>query len=132
MFDVTHPPVQDACSKPFWDALREQRLLIQQCPATGKYQWYPRAHSLHDPGAAPAWVQASGRGRVYSHTTIHRGGVQKTPYTCVLVELDEGPLVLARWQSDAPADPHIGMPVKAGFVTLSDSLTLLVFSSLES
>ena len=131
MFDVTLPPVADACSAPLWEGLHQHRLLIQRCPNTGKHQWYPRAHSLHDPGAAPVWVQAAGRGRIYSHTTIHKGGVQKTPYTCVLVELDEGPLILARWQ-DGPARPvEIGMAVQAGFVAVSDALTLLVFSPQE-
>ena len=132
MFDVTQAPVQDVCSAPFWTGLCQQRLLIQRCANTGKYQWYPRAHSLHDPGAAPVWVQAAGRGRVYSHTTINRGGVQQAPYTCVLVELEEGPLILAHWHDDSARDAAIGMHVQAGFVTVSDALTLLVFSPRES
>ncbi|MGY6271372.1 Zn-ribbon domain-containing OB-fold protein [Achromobacter denitrificans] len=129
MFDVTMPPVQDALSQTFWEAARERRLLIQQCPTTGRRQWYPRAHSLADPGAAPRWVQASGRARLFSYTVISRGGVQKAPYTCVLVALEEGPLMLTRCPSDAPL--RIDMPMKVEFVAINETLTLPVFVPAE-
>ena len=58
--------------------------------------------------------------------------MQQAPYTCVLVELEEGPLILAHWHDDSARDAAIGMHVQAGFVTVSDALTLLVFSPRES
>ena len=91
MFDVTMPLCRDVCSQPFWEAARQQRLLVQQCPTTGRHQWYPRAHSLADPGAAPRWVQASGRARLFSYTVIHKGGVQKAPTPACWSSWRKGP-----------------------------------------
>lgn len=129
MFDVTMPPVQDAQSQPFWQAAQEGRLLIQRCPATGRFQWYPRAHSLAAPEVAPEWVQASGRARLFSYTVIHKGGVQKAPYTCVLVQLEEGPLMFSRCISDAAL--QVDMPMQVAFVAINDALTLPVFVPVE-
>jgi uncharacterized OB-fold protein len=46
-------PVPDALSTHYWQGARERKLMIQRCPDTGRHQWYPRAHSLHSPGARP-------------------------------------------------------------------------------
>ncbi|WP_439495529.1 Zn-ribbon domain-containing OB-fold protein, partial [Bosea sp. (in: a-proteobacteria)] len=75
-------PVTDTTSDPFWAGARAGKLMIQRCPATLRYQWYPRAHSIHAPGVTPEWVEASGRGSVFSFSTIHRGnGPVAAPYT---------------------------------------------------
>lgn len=130
MFDISHVPVRDALSQPFWDAARAHRLLIQRCPTTGAYQWFGRAHSLSDPAVAPEWVPASGQATLFSYTVIYRGGVQKTPYACVLVELEEGPLMLARCPQTQ--DLRIGMPMAVDFVPLADDLVLPVFLPKEA
>lgn len=130
MFDISHVPVRDATSQPFWDAANEARLLIQQCPSTGVYQWYPRAHSVTDPKVAPRWMPACGRATLFSYTIIHRGGVQKAPYACVLVELEEGPLMLTR--CPVLDGLRVGMPMQVQFATLGDGLHLPVFVPVES
>src|SRR5215475_9837076 len=39
-------PKPRSFSKPYWDATREKKLLIQYCRKTGQYQFFPRATSL--------------------------------------------------------------------------------------
>jgi uncharacterized OB-fold protein len=59
--------------------------------------------------------QFSGRGTVYSHTTIHNppeGYQEMAPYTVALVKLEEGPLVTAQLTDVANEDVEIGMPVE--------------------
>ena len=34
--------VIDSGTKPFWDAARDQRLVIPKCRSCGKYHFYPR------------------------------------------------------------------------------------------
>lgn len=121
-------PVRDATSEPYWQAAQSRKLLIQQCPATGKFQWYPRAHSIHAAGEKPLWVEASGRGTVFSFSTIHRGnGPRRPPYTCAVVELDEGVLFLATLKEVPEQDVAIGMAVVVDFETVDDTLTLPFF-----
>ncbi|WP_425532063.1 Zn-ribbon domain-containing OB-fold protein [Ancylobacter crimeensis] len=57
------------------------------------------------PGASPEWVEASGHGTIFSFTTIRRGtSAFETPYTCALVMLDEGVLVLSRLETEPGTD----------------------------
>ena len=64
----------------------------------------------------------SGRGRVYSYTVIAGAGAPpeftaeaacKGSYPVVLVELEEGPRIMAQMIEDPEGGPKIGMPVEA-------------------
>jgi uncharacterized OB-fold protein len=121
-------PVPDALSRPYWDAARERKLMIQRCPVTGKFQWYPRAHSLYAHGATPEWVQASGRAVLFSYSVIHRGdGTTPTPYTCAVVQLEEGVLFTATLKGIDEAGVRIGMALEVDFEQVSDELVLPFF-----
>lgn len=57
----------------------------------------------------------SGRGRVYSYSTVYQapdGYAEYVPYTVALVRLDEGPLVTAQLTDIDPEDVYIDMPVE--------------------
>ncbi len=59
--------------------------------------------------------QFSGRGEIYSHTTVHNspeGYEDTTPYTVALIKLEEGPLVTAQLTDTANNEVEIGMPVE--------------------
>jgi uncharacterized OB-fold protein len=59
-------------------------------------------------------VTFSGRGTVYSYTTVlsaPEGFAEQAPYCIALVELDEGPLVTAQL-TDLDGEPEIGMRVE--------------------
>lgn len=121
-------PVTDVTSDPFWEGARAGRLMIQLCPVSGKHQWYPRAHSIHAPGVSPEWVEASGNGTIFSFTTIQRGmSAFETPYTCVLVLLEEGVLVLSRLEAEPDADVRVGMAVELFFGTVAETPDLPLF-----
>jgi uncharacterized OB-fold protein len=66
----------------------------------------------------------SGRGKVYCYTTISRGGsppefsAQQNmvgSYHVAVVELDEGPKVVAQMTNCKPEELKIGLPVEATF-----------------
>ncbi|MBE2278111.1 MAG: Zn-ribbon domain-containing OB-fold protein [Rhodobacteraceae bacterium] len=123
-------PVIDNDSAPYWEGLKQGRLLIQRCPSTGRYQWYPRGHSIHDPTAIPEWVEASGTGEVFSFTVIHRGNTKRPPYNCAMIRLDEGVIMLASLRGIEEADLRIGQRVRVDFEPLDDEITLPVFRPL--
>jgi uncharacterized OB-fold protein len=125
-------PITDNVSDPFWQAAQAGKLLIQRCPVTGRHQWYPRAHSIYAPQATPEWVEASGLGTIFSFSTIHRGnGPVDTPYTCALVMLEEGVLMLSRLEGIAEEEVHVGMPVAVTFTSLPDGTALPLFRRRE-
>lgn len=122
-------PVPDALSSHFWQGARERKLMIQRCPVSGRHQWYPRAHSLHSPGAVPQWVEASGRGTVFTYSVIHRGnGTTPSPYICAVIELGEGVLFTSTLRGVDEQSIRIGMPVEVDFESCDGAeLVLPVF-----
>ena len=87
-------PEATKVSQPFWDGAKEHRLMLQRSKRTGKYVYYPRAVSPYGPGDELEWVQASGKGTVYSYTVARRPtGPQWTEdgaYVIAIVELEGG------------------------------------------
>lgn len=125
-------PVPDALSLHYWQGARERKLMIQRCPVTERYQWYPRAHSLYAAGATPEWVQASGRGVLFTYSVIHRGdGSTTTPYVCAVVQLEEGVLFTATLKGVEEGSLRIGMPVEVDFEQVSPEIVLPFFKSLR-
>jgi len=121
-------PVPDALSSQFWQGTREHKLMIQRCPVTQRAQWYPRTHSIHSPGARPDWVQASGRGQVFTFSVIHRGnGTTPTPYVCAVIELEEGVLFTSTLKDVQEQDIRIGMPVEVDYDDAATDLVLPFF-----
>lgn len=116
-------------SKPFWDGLREEKLLVQRCRACGRLQHYPRPHCIGCLSTDIDWVQASGRGTVYSYTVVRRAAhpafAADVPYIFAVIELEEGPHVAGN-VVDAPLEAvRIGMPVTAVFDHVTPDVTLL-------
>lgn len=58
------------------------------------------------------WIQASGRGTVYSATTIYKKPPEPS-YNVALVDLAEGPRMMSRIEGIDPAAVRIGMAVQA-------------------
>lgn len=107
------PPRELPENAPFFAGLREGRLRVQECEACGARQL---GSSLCRRCGAPSprWVDASGLGTVAAVTTVRRGptpGVA-VPYVLALVELDEGPRLVARLDS-----PPLG-PLEGGRVAV--------------
>ena len=64
---------------------------------------------------AKTLFQFSGRGEVYSHTTVYdppQGYEGQAPFTLAMVKLEEGPLVTAQLTDLGEAKAEIGMPVE--------------------
>ena len=89
---------------PFWEGLRHRKLMLQHDRATGRAQFYPRPLSLHGESGVE-WREASGRGTIFALTLSRVAPPaleQLVPYALALVQLEEGPRMLAR--VDAPYD----------------------------
>jgi uncharacterized OB-fold protein len=120
-------------ARPYWDGLREHRLMLPRCRDCGKAFFYPRVLCPFCHGAAIDWIQASGRGRLYSfeiaYQTINKAFKVKPPYVLAMVELEEGPRMMSNLINVA-ADPAVlrcDMPVEIVFHQLTDDITVPLF-----
>jgi uncharacterized OB-fold protein len=97
--------------------LKEQRynLVGEVCP-TGHYVFPPRDICPDCHGEAKEPFKFSGKGEVYSFTTIYEapaGFEKNVPYTVALVKLEEGPMITAQLTDLDPKDGiKIGMQVE--------------------
>ena len=110
-------PVLDPESQPYWDALKQHRLLLKHCRACQRSHHYPRELCPHCHSDDLEWKQAAGTGRIYSYTVARRpaGPAFKadTPYVVALVELPEGVRMLGELRGIDPSSVSIGMEVEA-------------------
>ena len=97
----------------FFDAAAQGKLLIGQCDACGQPHYYPRALCPFCM-AETTWVESSGKGEIYSLSTMRRGA--GAPFTLAYVTLDEGPAVLTNIATDDHDGLHIGQRVQVTFV----------------
>ncbi|MBO6719748.1 MAG: OB-fold domain-containing protein [Rhizobiaceae bacterium] len=102
--------------------------MLQRSASSGRSIFYPR---VAEPGTGATdleWVEASGLATVYS-TTTQRSRPPKPDVNVALVDLDEGPRMLARIDGIAPDAVTIGMRVRAEIVT-EDDMPMVVFRPL--
>lgn len=88
------PRVMDPYSAEFWRFTNEQKLCVQACLSCRRLRWPPSPICDDCLSFDYAWHEMSGRGQTLSWVTFHRGYFAEypPPYTCMLVQLEEGPL----------------------------------------
>lgn len=116
---------------PFYAAAAEGRLVLQRCPSCGRIVSYPRTLCPHCHDGAPEWIDASGRGTVYSFSVLHRAGSPgfeaDVPYVVALVDLEEGVRMMANLMNVPAEQVEIGMPVSVTFERRADDLVVPQF-----
>ena len=129
--DVVRDPIKPRTySKPFWDATREKKLVLQYDPSVGKYQFYPRATSIHTGRRTLEWRESPGKGEVFSFTIARRARPPfqgKEPFYIAVVTLDEGVNVMGNMVDCSPEEMKIGLRVKPYWAPMADGTHLLMF-----
>jgi uncharacterized OB-fold protein len=97
--------------------IRQQRyaLVGEVCPHCNAKLFPPRDVCPECGQDARTPYQFSGKGEIYSYTTIYEppaGFEEYTPYTVALVKLEEGPIVTAQLTDVGDRPIEIGMPVE--------------------
>lgn len=119
MPDLPRPvPRGDRDTAPFWEAQAEHRLTFQRCSNCNEVRYpvgpmCPECRSFEF-----EWIESRGRGTIYSFTVVHHQThpAFAVPYTVALVEMEEGPRVIAELKGDGAASPEIGTAVKVEWV----------------
>ena len=125
-------PVPSIELKPYWEGLRQHRLLVQRCDACRQYWFPPSTHCPHCTSPDFSWTPVSGRGKIFSYVVYHRvyhpGFANEVPYTVALVELEEGPRMISN-VIDIPPDAVVcDMPVRVVYEDINDAATLPKFT----
>jgi uncharacterized OB-fold protein len=103
----------------YWEGTLVEEIRIQRCNRCGHLQlpWGPCCTRClsQDLGYQPA----SGRGTVFSFTTvrqaIHPDFSAQVPYVVADIQLEEGPVMTSNVTDVAPESVSIGMPVQMWF-----------------
>jgi len=122
-------PKPTETSRPFWDAAKQHRLQLQQCGGCKAFIYYPRDRCPHCLSDQLEWRPVSGKGKVYSYTTVRRASTRSfsdKPYVLAIVELDEGVRLTTNIEAP-PESVKIGMPVTVFFDDVTPERTLVKF-----
>ncbi len=122
-------PQIDSESELFWAAAREGRFLIMRCRACGRPYFYPRRYCPRCWSDETEWLEASGRGTVYTYSIVRQNPAPPfsdwCPYAVVLVDLEEGVRVMANWDRAVPLDElSCGAPVCIVFEKIAEEISL--------
>ena len=120
---IVDPPVTPE-SQAFWDASAQGKLLIKKCPVCGKFHWYPRDPCPFCDSPVTDWVEASGKGTIYTHSFYARA---KEPYIAAYVTLDEGPTMFTNIVDCNPATVKIGQKVEVTFKKTPEGFSVPMF-----
>lgn len=121
---VTHPDAE------FRAFLTEGRFMIQRSRSSGAHVFYPRVIAPGTGARDLEWVEASGRGVVYS-TTVVRKRPPEPSYNVALIDLTEGPRMMSRVEGIDPAAVTIGSAVQARIID-QDGEPVVVFDFVET
>jgi uncharacterized OB-fold protein len=105
-------PIVNAESQPFWDGAAKGKFMFKTCKSCGKSHFYPRTLCPYCFSDKTEWVEASGKGVIYSHSTMRR---VPEPYTLAYVTLAEGPTALTAIVDCDPDKLKIGQKVHVVF-----------------
>jgi uncharacterized OB-fold protein len=92
------------------------RMHLQRCDSCGNYAHPPRMYCPRCFSGEYSYEEISGLGSIYSYTVSHHTAEPawqaELPYTTVVVELDEGPRIVAAAAIDDPKSIRIGRRVR--------------------
>jgi uncharacterized OB-fold protein len=98
---------------PYWDGARAGKLMLMRCEACGEAYHYPRPFCPFCMSRKVKWIEASGKGTIYSFTVLRRPAFAFAP---AHVTLAEGPTI-ASGIVECPFDKiSIGQEVEVTFV----------------
>jgi len=124
-------PIPSAEAQPYWDGLRDGKLLMPRCDGCGKYWFPPALLCPHCNATKWTWTSASGRGRIFSfvvyHRVYHPGFADEVPYAVAVIELDEGPRMISNVIGIAPDKLACDMRVEVVYQPITETITLPKF-----
>jgi uncharacterized OB-fold protein len=118
-------------STPFWSGCKNKKLLIQQCKDCKKHVFYPKLFCPFCLCQELDWIEASGRGKIYSYTIVHSYQPtefsQDVPYAVAIIELEEGVRMMSNLVESDLQKVRCDLDVEVVFEDVTDEFTLPKF-----
>ncbi len=112
-------PFATEISRPYWNAAREGVLRLQRCQACQTAIHYPRRWCPKCWSTDLEHFDARGTGIVVTYTIVHESPFEAfdahTPYVLAIIQLEEGPTMLANIVGPDAMEAAIGDPVQVCF-----------------
>lgn len=110
----------------YLNKLEDGELWLQYCPDCNAYIFYPRSICPHCLTADWEWRKLSGRGRLYSYTTVYVSSLPEfageVPYVYAIVELDEGVRMPANILQCPSENLQINLPLELVIIKKGDKI----------
>ena len=122
-------PHPTALSRPYWAGCARGELLFQRCLDCRGATHTPAVVCAHCGSQALTWEASSGRGTVYSWTTVWRPvtPAYTTPYVPIIVDVEEGWQLVSNLVDCDHEAVRIGLPVTVRFHRTVGGTTLPYF-----
>jgi uncharacterized OB-fold protein len=128
---ATLAPASTELNAPHLDGLLAGELRLQHCKQCNEYQYPPESFCYHCPSTDLEWEAVEGNGSVYSfimvHQRYHPAFGDRLPYNVAIIELDEGPRLIANVLDVGDKGVEIGMRVRPRIEQLDDETAALFF-----
>ncbi len=125
------PPIPNADSRVYWEAAARDELVLRRCTACGKRHFPPRHLCPHCWSDQFEWTKCTGKGVIYSFTVMHRAPMpvfaKRVPYVVALIDLDEGPRMMANIVGEEALQTRIGDRVSVCFEQRAEGAKLPQF-----
>jgi len=111
-------------AQPYWDGVKQKKLMLQYCPDTKQYQFFPRPVSNFTGKANLEWRESKQKGTIYAMTLtrVPMGGFEdRVPYPIVTVDLDEKVRMIGLLLNCKPEEAKIGDRVKVCWEALTET-----------
>lgn len=122
-------PIIDDINEGYWRAAKQRKLAIQKCKDCGHLIHPPRSTCPKCQSESLEFIEVSGRGTIYSYSTMHypgNPGFDDLPFAVIIVELAEQKhLKVVGNLLDTPHDEiEIGADVKVAFELITEDIVL--------
>jgi hypothetical protein len=126
------PDMNDAATAPYWQAAARHELILPRCEGCGLVFFPPRDACPGCWGGELSWQTMSGRGTVWTFTEVHVPFYDDTwaddvPYVVAVIELDEGPRLLANITDTDMDRLSVGDRVEVVFEDRTEGVSLPMF-----
>ncbi len=128
--DAMPTPAVTEDTRPFFEAARHHRLVMQRCASCGVFRHPPRPVCGRCGSFEVEWVDLPGTGTLFTYSIVHLPFLPAlrdvVPYVVAVVELDgTGGTRMTSNLVDAPIDElRAGLPVECVFEDMGPELTL--------